>query len=382
MKIGIVSPYYMHLYGGVQTLILDMSRHLQQRGHQVTIIAPQPPGRAAQAPVSKEVVKLGNSIHVNFKNPFRTTFPLAASDRRVIADFLLQEQFDVLNIHEPWMPLFAYQILQEANCPVIGTTHARWPRSQFNKSLETIRAPYLRTVAQKVDQMTAVSTVAALNVTNLKIDVDVQIIPNGIDLKRYKEATEKYHRPDSPPFILYLNRLDKQKGAPYLLEAYAQYRRLTQKPPLPLVIAGQGPQARILKRNARLLNLQEFISFEGFVSEERKHDLLANAHLYVTPAPYGETFGIVLLEAMASQTPFIAGDNEGYRVVAQGKGSISLIDPRRADRFAQLIDLFCNNQQLRREWLQWSNEAILQYDFPHIIDQYEACFLKHTSDQQ
>ena len=162
MKIGIVSPYYMNIYGGVQTLILNVSQHLRQRGYEVVVIAPQPPKSKRAEPLPDGVVSLGRSISVNFKNPFHTTFPIASSARPIIANFLEQEQFDLLNIHEPWMPLLPLQILQEANCPIVGTTHARWPRSYFNKSLEAIRGPYLRMVLEKLDHVTAVSSVARL----------------------------------------------------------------------------------------------------------------------------------------------------------------------------------------------------------------------------
>ena len=157
MKIGIVSPYYMHAFGGVQTLIRNLQRLLIARGHEVLIIAPKPRLDNSLEQTPDGVVLLGTSAEVNFRNPFHTTFPLAASSRRLIADFLKEQSFDVLNIHEPWMPLLPYQILQEATCPIVGTTHARWPRSWFNKSLEKVRTPYFRMVLAKLDKITAVS---------------------------------------------------------------------------------------------------------------------------------------------------------------------------------------------------------------------------------
>ena len=383
MKIGIVSPYYMHIYGGVQTLISNLSAQLRSQGYDVTIIAPRPPTKKLPAlETSEKVVILGNSINVNFKNPFHTTFPLAASNKEVIAEFLEKEQFDVLNIHEPWMPLLPYQVLQEASCPIVGTTHGRWPQSLLNKSLETIRAPYLRMVLQKLDVITAVSSVAALNVANLKTETKIQIIPNGIDLERYQQEASALRKPQKQPYILYLNRLEKRKGPRCLIKAYSAYLKNTNHPPLPLIIAGHGPQAKMLRNDVERLGLKDFVRFEGYVSKERKMELFSNAHLYVTPALYGESFGIVLLEAMATQTPFIAGDNEGYRVVSQQAGRLSLVDPRNSAKFARSLEAFCNDQELRARWLEWSDEAVQQYAYPNIVDQYAASFKKAIVQRQ
>ncbi len=381
MKIGIVSPYYMHCYGGVQTLIRDLQRLLIERGHEVIVIAPKPRLNKHSESTPKGVVLLGVSTEINFRNPFHTTFPLAASNRRLVADFLKEQNFDVLNIHEPWMPLLPYQILQEATCPIVGVTHARWPRSWFNKSLEKVRTPYFRLVLNKLEKITAVSSVAAKNVSLIDEDMAVEIIPNAIDLKIYRQSIEKFQKSEAKPYILYLNRLEKRKGPQFLLEAYRQYVNQTQSEPLPLIIAGSGPQAESLFSYVTHNRLSNLVSFESRVSDERKLELFARAHLYVSPAPFGESFGIVLLEAMAANLPLIAGDNEGYRTVLKDVGALSLINPRQQDIFASALDKFCNDDALRQKWLKWSNAEIQKYDYPLIIDQYEKCFKEAASQQ-
>lgn len=374
MKIGIVSPYYVHSFGGVQILIKNMQACLAERGHEVLIIAPKPRVKNSSEKTPDNVALLGASVEVNFKNPFHTTFPLAASNRALIADFLAEQKFDVLNVHEPWMPLLPYQIIQEATCPIVGTTHARWPRSWFNKSLETVRAPYFRLVLNKLDKITAVSTVAAKNVTFLEEDTEVKIIPNGINLDVYQKQIKSSQIEKKQPYILYLNRLEKRKGPGLLLKAYNQYVKQTKFDPLPLVIAGSGPQAKSLMNYVSRYKLNDLVSFEGYVDDQRKFELFANAHLYVSPAPFGESFGIVLLESMAANLPLIAGDNEGYRTVLRNQGSQSLVNPRLKNNFAEALDKFCNDKSLRKDWMKWSHSEIVKYDYPLIINQYETCF--------
>lgn len=374
MKIGIVSPYYMHAFGGVQTLIGHLQRLLAERGHEVLVIAPKPRLETSVEKTPDGVVLLGVSAEVNFKNPFHTTFPLAASSRRLVADFLKDHEFDVINIHEPWMPLLPYQILQEATCPIVGTTHARWPRSWFNKSLEKARAPYFRMVLGKLDKITAVSSVAAENVNFVDKGLEVQIIPNAIDREEFALRIAGLRQPEHEPYILYLNRLERRKGPLLLLKAYREYAARTEKKPLPLIMAGAGPQADSLYNYVVRHGIDNLVSFEGFVSDRRKMELFANAHLYVSPAPFGESFGIVLLESMAAGLPVLAGNNEGYRTVLTGLGRDSLINPRDSAGFAAAMDRFCNDEELRGGWIGWAGEEIGRYDYSLIVDQYEACF--------
>ena len=374
MKIGIVSPYYMHSFGGVQTLIKDLKRFLEKRGHEVLIIAPKARSQDAVKKTPPGVIVLGFSTEINFKNPFHTTFPLAVGDRRLVAKLLREQNFDVLNIHEPWMPLLPYQILKEATCPIVGTTHARWPQSWLNKSLEKVRNPYFRHVLKKVDKITAVSSVAAKNVSMVDKKLKVQIIPNGIDCKQYKAQIEKARKQDIQPYILYLNRLEKRKGPLLLLQAYRQYVDRAGSQPLPLIVAGSGPQADHLKDYANRNGLSKLVDFAGYVDDQRKLELFANARIYVSPAPFGESFGIVLLEAMAADLPLIAGNNEGYRTVLRDQGAESLVNPYATEAFAKALDAFCNDDALRLRWSSWARTEIQQYDYPSIVDQYEACF--------
>ena len=374
MNIGIVSPYYMHLSGGVQNLIKDLQLFLSQQGHQVLIIAPRPHLEENVEHTPSGILLLGASVEINFKNPFHTTFPIAHSQKDLITDFLLDQNFDILNIHEPWMPFLPYQILQAAHCPVVGTTHARWPRSLLNKSLEKLRSPYFKAVIKRVDQMTAVSAVAARNVVDIYEDYPVNIIPNGINYQEFSKATKKSQPSLSSPFMLFLNRLEKRKGPKLLLKAYRIYAQEMGDQALPLIIAGRGPQKRSLEAYVANYNLGHLIHFEGYVSHERKLELMSTASLYVSPAPYGESFGIVLLEAMAANLPIVAGNNAGYRGVLKDTGAQSLINPYKSSYFAKHLQRLGHQEEIRKEWQAWAATEIQKYDFAKIGAAYEACF--------
>ena len=372
MKIGIVSPYYMHKPGGVQTLITTMAQLLNQRGHQAVIIAPRPRLQEDVAATPKGVVMLGDSTEVNFRAPIHTTLPIAGSTEKTIQAFLNEHRFDLLNIHEPWLPMLPYQLVKQADCPVVATLHARWPRSLFNKSLEKVRAPYIRSVMKRLDKITAVSTVAAQNAYDVDPETEVELIPNAIHLRRYQRQIRAARRPSSR-YLLYLNRLENRKGPILLLKAYRQYFKVSPVPPPRLVIAGGGPQASKLKDYAQRHNLSS-VTFEGFVDEQRKHQLYANAWVYISPAPYGESFGIVLLEAMAAGVPIVAGDNDGYRTVLEGEGALSLINPKDSLAFSQRLRVMTENTPVRQAWQQWAAETVKIYDYDIIIKRYEACF--------
>ena len=204
--------------------------------------------------------------------------------------------------------------------------------------------------------------------------MEVQIIPNAIDCASYGRQIAAHRLSGQSPYILYLNRLERRKGPMLLLKAYRQYVGQTRRPTLPLIMAGAGPQADSLSNYVIRHQLDNLVTFEGFVSDQRKLELFANAHLYVSPAPFGESFGIVLLEAMAADLPLVAGSNEGYRTVLQGYGANSLVNPREKDGFAASLDLFCNNDELRTDWTVWAQSEIKNYDYPLVVDRYEECF--------
>lgn len=367
MKIGIVCPYDMVRGGGVQEHVLAQAKELTRRGHKVKILTPKPRKQATTAIEGVDLVLVGSSTMV--KTPVKTSLELGASFKPdQVDEILAQEKFDLLHIHEPEVPMLGAQIVAKATCPVVATFHAIHPETPMGRTIEKFRIPYSRSILTRITAMTAVSEAAAGFVRE-RTGQAVTIIPNGVDLKKY------HFKPLDPlpakKVLLYVGRLEKRKGVIHLLKAY---NRLTQqRDDVELVLAGQGPQRTSLEEYVSSNRIPR-VSFLGFVDEATKLRLLHQAALFISPAIYGESFGIVLLEAMASGTVIVAADNVGYAGVLTGTGQVSLVNPKDSQEFARRIDMLLQDHGLRSLWLDWAKERVGQYDYPKIVDEYLALY--------
>lgn len=367
MKIGLVSPYNMFRPGGVQVCIEALADELRKRKHVVKIIAPQSKQAYSDNP---NLLLVGQSTSLSV---FSTTADVGISlDNNSIDAMFESEKFDVLHFHEPWIPILAMQLLGRSNCANVATFHAKLPDSPFSKSIEKITTPYTKSVFKNLHAISAVSEPAADFVGSLTNN-KIKIIPNGIDLKFYSSAKAKkiikYN--DGLKNILFIGRLEKRKGAQYLIRAYKYLQ--AEYPNTRLLIAGDGTKRRSLEQYVKRHDLRN-VDFLGFVSEKEKRDLLKTADLFVSPALYGESFGIVLLEAMAMGTPLIAGNNPGYSSVMKDRGRISLVDPTNLLSLTHKIELMLNDKDLRQLWKKWAKQYVSIFDYPKIVDQYEQLY--------
>ena len=188
--------------------------------------------------------------------------------------------------------------------------------------------------------------------------------------KKKKKKTNKKKN------ILYLGRLEKRKGIEYLIDAY----RLVQNkhPEVILKIAGSGVKRKSLEKYVQQNSISG-VEFLGYVAEEDKPLLMEDATVYCSPAPYGESFGIVLLEAMAVGTPVVAGNNVGYASVMKDTGMLSLVNPTSTVDFAQRLELMLFDEKVRKIWKEWAKDTVKQYKFSKIADAYEAVYEKALS---
>jgi phosphatidylinositol alpha-mannosyltransferase len=171
--------------------------------------------------------------------------------------------------------------------------------------------------------------------------------------------------------VLYVGRLEKRKGVRYLLAAFAEVQK--GLPEAQLWIAGDGPERSMLESRVRQLKLRR-VKFFGAVPDREKRDLLARCGLFTSPALYGESFGVVLLEAMAAGVPVVAGDNSGYRSVLTGTGRLSLADPKLRGEYSRRLVLMLTDNKLRTVWQEWAAAEIGKYDFGPIVDSYEQLY--------
>lgn len=365
MKIGLVCPYNITKGGGVNEIVLATHAELKKRGHTVRIITPMP--RDAEVVDIPDVIFAGTST--DFRSPTHTTAQVSATYGTDKIDEMLEfEQFDILHFHEPWIPMISRQILQRSASVNIATFHAKIPETLMSRTVIRVVTPYLKSVMKYLHHLTAVSDSAAEYAAGIT-DAPITIIPNGIDLAKYRKPTGK--KPKGPKTILYIGRLEGRKGVKYLLQAY---KLLTQEvDDVQLIIAGDGPNREKLELLAEDLKLPN-VSFLGYISQELKLALLQQADIYCSPAIYGESFGIVLLEAMATDTVIVAGNNSGYGDVMQELGAVSIVNPRDDVEFARRLKLLLENEPLRKLWKEWAASYIKQFSYEHIVDKYEALY--------
>jgi phosphatidylinositol alpha-mannosyltransferase len=367
MKIGLVCPYNFFRHGAVQKLVELLDNELTARGHDVRIITPRP--RSYKGRVPDRTIFVGKSAKWN--TPIKTTLEVAMSlDFSEMEEMLDQEKFDVLHVHEPEVPILGAQIAGRANSPIVATFHATFPETAMGKTIELFRIPFARSIFKNLGAMTAVSESAARFVREWS-EQPVEIVPNYVDIAHYRTIPKGVIRRQDT--ILYIGRLEKRKGVRYLLKAFAELAQKDQN--IKLIIAGDGSERNRLESWVEDNSVPR-VTFLGAVDEDMKLCLLHEATLFCSPAIYGESFGIVLLEAMAAETPTIAGDNPGYASVLKDRGLLSLVNVKDTEEFARRIEIMMQDEAVRNLWLEWAAEEIKQYDFKTVIDHYEAVYQK------
>ena len=367
MKIGLVCPYSIAKGGGVQECVFAMQTELQKLGHEVYIITPQP--KDYEANPAKHIIFVGSST--DFNSPMHTTIQVSAGINDTIDQVLAEHNFDILHFHEPWIPMLSAQILSRSQCVNVATFHAKLPETLMTRTMIKVVTPYTKSVLKYIDAFTAVSDAAAEYVCSLT-DKQVALIPNGVDINRYKPPARRSDNKKQKT-IFYIGRLEQRKGVKHLLHAFKLLNDVN--PNVSMIISGDGPDRSKLESLAGDLGLRN-VAFTGYVSDKEKVHYLRTADLYCSPALYGESFGIVLLEAMASGLVTVAGDNPGYASVMNGLGAISLVNPKHHAEFARRLNLLLQENDLRSLWRDWAAEQIPRYDYAHIVGQYEKVYEK------
>jgi phosphatidylinositol alpha-mannosyltransferase len=372
MKIGLVSPYNMFKGGGVQECVLALQSELLRRGHKAIIITPQPRDYDGEPP--DNMIFLGGST--DFRSPFHTTAQVSVTANLDRVDEVLErEQFDLLHFHEPWVPIVSRQILSRSDTINVATFHAKLPDNVMSRTIEKVIAPYTKSILRYLDVLTAVSEPAADWVSQLT-DEPITLIPNGVDLRKYKPGR---HPKMDQPTIFYVGRLEKRKGVMCLLEAF---QRLQERvPDVRLLIAGEGPDREKLQDFVDMEALDN-VEFLGYISEADKIRYLQSCDVFCSPALYGESFGIVLVEAIACGIPTVAGANPGYQSVLTGRGSLGLVNSKDTEDFARRLELLLTDETIRASWKKWAKEYIGQYDYANIVDYYEKVYQRAIKEHR
>lgn len=362
MKIAIFTPYNFEKPGGVQDHVRAQADQLRKNGHDVTILTPRPRKHGLTAP--KGVIFTGVSARVRAQSS--TVDISGALDQDEIEKLYANNVFDVVHFHEPVVPFVGRQLIAACPYPVVATLHAALPETAVGRTLGSIK-PYFRSVLQHVDVLTRVSIAAGEYLEEVIEGVETYFVPNGIELKKYKKKTMTR----DPATILFIGRLEKRKGPKYLIKAFAQLQ--SKYPDIRLVLAGDGPEKERLKSTIEELGLKN-VDMPGYIDDAYKKQLLSTATIACYPALYGESFGIVLLEAMASGIPIVAGRNPGYESVLKERGALGLVDVKETEEFAHRLETLLTDKPTQKFLSTWGLNYVKQFDYTQIVKQYEKVY--------
>ena len=373
MKIAMVSPYDFAWPGGVNAHVAQLSAELRHRGHSVRIMAPQTPTRPLTAGLEREhFIPLGRTVPLSAGgSQARVTLSWWLYPR--VRGLMARERFDIVHLHEPLAPLLPLMVLHHSNAVNIGTFHAYSDR----KRLYQLSRPALRRWHRRLHGHIAVSAAARSFVAPHFPQCSYQVIPNGIEYTRFDGARPLPHLKDGRRNILFVGRKDARKGLRYLLEAFMG--RLRQRSDLRLVIVGPGTADR---DSAGLLD--EIAGHDagavinaGIVANNELPRYYASADVFCSPATGGESFGIVLLEAMAAGAPVVASDIDGYRDVVTHGATGLLATPRSPDAVADAISRVLDEPGLAGRLAAAGKQMAQRYRWQRVAsdveDYYQYC---------
>lgn len=306
LRVALVYDDSMDRDGGVPQYVTSLTRGLQEQGHRVSLLVGESGVRSVDG---ASVHSLARNVRVRF-NGNRLSMPMA-SRSSAIDRVMAAGQFDVVHVQVPYSPLMASRVIARAapGTAVVGTFHVaseRWLPRVGSRLLAAVTQGSLG----RFDRMISVSGCAA-EFARSTYGVESQIVPNMIDVERIQRLAEPGRGSTRGPTIAYLGALVRRKGPGLLLEAFLRLRR--RVPSATLAIAGEGPLRGQLERRVRIASAGDAVRILGRVDERRKAELLGAAQVACFPSRYGESFGIVLLEAIAAGAgAVLAGENCGY----------------------------------------------------------------------
>ena len=336
MKIGMVCPYAFDEPGGVQAHVLDLAEHCIVAGHEVSVLGPC--GSATQVP--DFVVRGGSSIPIPY-NGSVARIAVGPHVFRTVKRFIADGDFDVLHVHEPNSPSYSMAALRVAEGPIVATYHASSQRSRALKLMSVVLRPWL----EKIRGGIAVSEMARRWQVE-QLGGDSVLIPNGVDTARFAAARRAQ---GGTPEIAFLGRLDEsRKGLDVLLGALDDLEHEFTC----TVIGGGTPRPH------------PRVNYVGKVSDEDKATILGRADIYVAPNLGGESFGIVLVEAMAAGCAVVASDLEAFHAVAEGAARFF----HRGDSatLARELDRLLANPSERQELAERGIERAQRYDWDSV----------------
>jgi len=354
-KIGIISFHTFSQPGGVKKHILGLFKEFKKRGIEVKIIVPR--RKKSEKYKSKNIILMGTSFPISFngsQSDFNINFNPISLEK-----ILRKEKFDVLHFHNFGFPSILQILLSPSSSNTLNilTFHANLMGNPFVKKFPTLISTINKICQWKINGVIGVAPLVLdyfQNFKGLK-----RIIPNGIDLEEFNPSVPEIKKfKDGKINILFVGRIEKRKGLIYLLRAYKKLEK--EHSNLRLIIIGEGPLKKGCEKYVKSNNLKNIV-FEGQITKGLA-SYYKTADIYVSPAIFGESFGIVLLEAMACGTPLIAFDNQGYKDLLKEMSSEEfLAKNRNHNDLAEKIEILIKNPLLRKEASEKGLKEVQKY---------------------
>jgi len=348
VKIGIVCPYSWDVPGGVQFHIRDLAEHLTRRGHEVSVLAPADD----ETPLPPYVVSAGRAVPVPYNGSVaRLNFGFLSAAR--VRRWLHDGAFDVIHIHEPTSPSLGLLACWAAQGPIVATFHTSNPRSRAMIAAYPILQPALEKISARI----AVSEYARRTLVE-HLGGDAVVIPNGVDVGFFADAEPKEEwQGDTIGFI---GRIDEpRKGLPVLMRALPKI--LAERPRTRLLVAGRGDEKEAVAGLPE--DLRDRVEFLGMVSDEDKARVLRSVDVYIAPNTGGESFGIILVEAMSAGAPVLASDLDAFAQVLDGGAAGELFANEDADALAAAAVRLLGDPDRRAELRERGRRHVRRFDW-------------------
>jgi len=363
VRVGIVCPYSWDIPGGVQAHVRDLAEALIGLDHRVSVLAPGD----EDTPLPPYVVAAGRAVPVRYNGSVaRLQFGPVSATR--VRRWLRDGAFDVLHVHEPVAPSLSLLALMLARGPIVATFHTANPRSRSLSAAHNVLQPFLEKITGRI----AVSA-AARQVQVEHLGGDAVEIPNGVAVSRYAGAGPLPGYPRQGGTVGFIGRYDEpRKGMAVLLDGLA--RLAPARPGLRLLVAGRGDAGELRRELPPALAGR--IDLLGQVSEADKARMLRSVDVYCAPNLGSESFGIILLEAMAAGTPILASDLDAFRRVLDDGHAGALFPAGDAGALARELTGLLDHSDLRAALASAGTEVVAAYDWPvvarQVLDVYET----------
>jgi phosphatidylinositol alpha-mannosyltransferase len=377
MRIVLVCPYDLARKGGVQRHVLSLKAEFQRLGHEVLAVAPL----SGPAP-DDTVLGLGRFRRISFAGTAFEVAKAGTDDLDRLDHHLRQWPPDIIHYHNIWVPVLPWQIFRHVRCAAVATFHDTPPPGITGAILRTIFKGLSRYLLPRLDGAIAVSPAPMAHLRPGANGVMPLILPPAIDLSR-QLAIEKKPQ-DGPPIVLFVGRFEPRKGIGVLLQAWQQIvsrdpARFQGEDAPQLIVAGGGELEPLVLEAQKTLG-REVLRHLPAPSDDDVLELMAKAALCVSPAIYGESFGLVLAEALATGTPVIGAANAGYVNVLTGEGASLLVPPGDAGALADKITGLLDDPQQRLKLGAWGRSHARQFDVsavaPAILDLYRGAIAR------